>query len=66
MSASSYTLTNSAGAELSFTPDHEPTLTLSNSGTTGDLFNVGGSISIGSSTQDGVYSGQIDIQVVYQ
>lgn len=63
---STLTTTNGAGASLSFTPILPGPLTLQNSGSAGNDFNVGGSIVINSSTQDGVYSGDVEVQVAYQ
>lgn len=65
-SAASFPLTNGLGGTLSFVPSIPQSLTLGNSGAPGNDFFVGGAITIGSATQDGVYSGQIDIQVIYQ
>lgn len=64
--AATFSLTGSNGGTLTFTPSFPATLTLANSGATGTDFNVGGSIGISSSAVDGVYSGQMDIQVAYQ
>jgi hypothetical protein len=60
-----YSLSGSNGGSLTFTPSLPGQITLGNSGSPGNDFVVGGSIVIGSATQDGVYSGQIDIQVAY-
>lgn len=62
-----YSLTGSNGGTLTFTPTL-PTgaITLGNAGSAGNNFNVGGSISVTPTTLDGVYSGQVDIQVAYQ
>ncbi|NJC04883.1 hypothetical protein GGQ97_000676 [Sphingomonas kaistensis] len=64
--AASFPLTGSNGGTLAFTPSFPASLTLGNSGSPGNDFNVGGSVVINSSSVDGVYSGQIDIQVAYQ
>lgn len=64
--AANFPLTGSNGGTLSFVPSFPTSLTLGNSGSPGNDFNVGGSVVINSSTVDGVYSGQIDIQVAYQ
>lgn len=64
--AANYSLTGSNGGTLTFVPSLPAPITLGNSGAPGNSFNVGGSISIGSATLDGVYSGQIDVQVAYQ
>lgn len=65
-SAASFPLSGSNGGSLSFTPSLPSNITLGNSGSPGNDFNVGGSVVINSSTADGVYSGQIDVQVAYQ
>lgn len=65
-SAPSYTLTNGLTGTLNFVPSFTSSLTLGNSGSPGNSFNVGGSITIGTATEDGVYAGEIDIQVAYQ
>lgn len=54
------------GGQLNFTPAFPATLLLANSSAVGTEFSVGGSIVINSETVDGVYSGQIDVEVVYQ
>ncbi|GAA3998492.1 DUF4402 domain-containing protein [Sphingomonas humi] len=64
--APSFSLTGSNGGTLAFTPSYPASLTLAASGAPANDFNVGGSVVINSSTVDGVYSGQIDIQVAYQ
>jgi len=58
-------LTGSNGGELTFTYAFPPNFTMSNSGTIGDNFDVGGSITIVPATVDGVYAGEIDVQVDY-
>lgn len=65
-SAASFPLTGSNGGTLNFVPTFPATLVLGNSGSPGNDFSVGGSVTIGPSTADGVYTGQIDIQVAYQ
>lgn len=64
--AATFPLTGSNGGTLAFTPSFPANLTLGNSGAPGNSFNVGGSIVVNASSVDGVYSGQIDIQVAYQ
>jgi hypothetical protein len=64
--APSFVLNGPNGATLSFVPSFPATVTLANSGATGTEFTVGGSVTISSSTVDGLYSGQIEIQVAYQ
>lgn len=65
-SPSNLTTTNGGGSTLVFTPSVPGPLTLQNSGNAGNEFNVGGSIVITSSTVDGVYTGEVDVQVAYQ
>jgi len=62
----SLTTTNGAGGTLTLTPKAPDKLTLGNSGAAGNSFTVGGSITINSSTIDGVYAGEVDVQVAYQ
>lgn len=64
--AASFPLSGSNGGTLNFVPSLPTPITLGNSGSPGNDFSVGGSVSIGSATPDGVYQGQIDIQVAYQ
>jgi len=60
-------LTNSTdGSTLSMTPAGAASVTLTNSGSPGFDFNIGGSIVIGAVTTDGVYSGTVNVQVDYQ
>jgi hypothetical protein len=66
ISAAATPLAGSNGGTLSFTPSVPGPLTLGNSGSPGNDFNVGGAITISSSTVDGVYAGEIDVQVAYQ
>lgn len=63
---STLSTTNGGGASLAFTPIIPGSLTLQSSGSSGNDFSVGGSIVINSSTVDGVYTGDIDVQVAYQ
>lgn len=65
-SPSSLSTTNAGGSTLLFTPIAPANLTLQSSGDAGNDFNVGGSITVTSSTVDGVYSGEVDVQVAYQ
>ena len=53
------------GNRISFTPVAPASITLTNSGSPGFDFNVGGSIAI-PSTADGTYSGNIEITAEYQ
>ena len=67
--ASPVTLTNANdGTTLALTPDAPATVALdTNAASTGDFFNIGGSITINSaSTTDGVYSGTFAVSVDYQ
>jgi len=60
-------LTNASdGSTLRFTPIAPASVTLTNSGAPGKDFNVGGSITISSTTTDGVYTGNIEITADYQ
>ena len=53
------------GSAIAFTPEAPATLTLTNSGSPGKDFNVGGSIAV-PSTADGTYSGNVEVTVDYQ
>ncbi|GLR46798.1 DUF4402 domain-containing protein [Sphingomonas astaxanthinifaciens] len=64
--AASFPLSGSNGGTLNLVPSFPASLVLGNSGAPGNSFDVGGSVVITSTTPDGVYSGQIDIQVAYQ
>lgn len=59
------TLTGSNGGSLTFTPAVPADFTMSNSGATGDNFDVGGSITIMPTTTDGLYSGDMEVFVDY-
>lgn len=50
---------------LPMTVDAPASLTLTNSGALGDNFSIGGSITVDSTTLDGVYSGTFDVTVDY-
>ena len=52
--------------KLRFTPVVPATITLTNSGSPGKDFNVGGSIAIPSTAADGVYGGNIEVTIDYQ
>lgn len=56
----------SDGSRLRFTPSAAASLILTNSGPPGSNFNVGGSISVSSSTAGGTYVGDIEVTVNYQ
>jgi hypothetical protein len=66
VSVGATSLAGPGSASLAFTPIALTGLTLQNSGSVGDEFGVGGSITINSSTVDGVYAGEIDVRVAYQ
>jgi hypothetical protein len=59
------TLNGSNGGTLTLTPVGAASITLTNSGATGDDFTIGGSIVIGAATVDGVYTGTVDVEVDY-
>ena len=58
-------LTGSNGGSLTLTPVGANSVLLSNSGVPGEDFAIGGSITIGTGTADGVYTGTVDVQVDY-
>jgi hypothetical protein len=60
------TLNDGAGHNLTLTPDHDTTVLLTNSGAPGTNFFVGGSISVPSTTTDGVYTGTFALTADYQ
>ena len=66
IAAGNVTLTDAAGDKLTLTPDFNTTVTLTNSGSPGDNFNVGGSISVADTTPDGVYTGTFAVTADYQ
>jgi hypothetical protein len=51
---------------LTLTPDHNTTVALANSGAPGTDFFVGGSLSVPSTTSDGVYTGTFALTADYQ
>ncbi len=59
------TLTGSNGGTLTLTPVGAASVTLTNSGSPGTDFAIGGSLVIGSGTIDGLYTGTVDVQVDY-
>ena len=59
------TLTGSNGGSLTLTPVGASSVLLTNSGSPGENFAIGGSIVIGAATVDGVYTGTVDVQVDY-
>lgn len=58
-------LTGSNGGSLTLTPVGAASVLLTNSGSPGEDFAIGGSITIGAATVDGVYTGTVDVQVDY-
>ena len=68
ISAPAVTLVNAADSaqRLTMTAIAPSTLRLTNSGNPGTLFSVGGTISVSSTTPDGVYSGTLEVTVEYQ
>lgn len=54
-----------AGTSLTMAVNSPGTVTLTNSGAPGTDFNLGGSISLDSTTPDGVYTGTFDVTVNY-
>ena len=58
-------LTGSNGGSLTLTPVGAASVLLTNSGSPGVDFTIGGSITIGTGTADGVYTGTVDVQVDY-
>lgn len=59
-------LVNGTGGTIAFSPITPATITLPNSGSGGLDFGVGGSISLASTTADGIYSGTVEVTVDYQ
>lgn len=60
-------LTNSSdGSKLTLTPLGPTSVTMTNSGSPGENFTIGGSITLTSTTSGGVYSGVVEITVDYQ
>jgi hypothetical protein len=68
VTAPDVTLTNTSNPGTPLTLDlNAPTsVTLPNSGTTGQNFSVGGSIAVAASTKDGTYTGDLAVTVDYQ
>lgn len=59
-------LVNATGQTLRFTPSVPSTITLTNSGSPGTDFNMGGSITLTATSSDGVYSGVVTVTADYQ
>jgi len=68
VTAPNVTLINQADSSqtLLLTVDAPPTIALPNSGTKGVTFNIGGTLSLNSTTADGDYSGILNVTVDYQ
>ena len=68
VTAPDVTLTNltNPGTPLTLDLDAPATVTLPNSGASGQPFTVGGSIAVAATTRDGVYSGDLNVTVDYQ
>ena len=60
------TLSNGTGGTIMFTPSAPASVTFTNSGSSGQNFGVGGSVSLSSTTSDGLYSGTVEVTVDYQ
>jgi len=65
VNAPDVTLTGPGGATLLMTVDNPGTVNLSNSGSSGLTFDLGGQISVASSTPDGTYTGTFNVTVNY-
>ena len=66
ITVSSINLVNAAtGGTIPFVPDAPATITLTNSGSPGRDFNIGGSLAV-PSTADGTYTGNVSVTVDYQ
>ena len=59
------TLNGSNGGTLTLTPVGQPNILLTSSGSPGNNFDIGGSITIAPTTVDGVYTGTVDVTVDY-
>ena len=59
------TLTGSNGGSLTLTPVGQDDVLLTNSGAPGVNFPIGGRITIGTGTADGLYTGTVDVTVNY-
>jgi hypothetical protein len=66
IAAGDVTLTDTNGDTLTLVPDFNTTLNLTNSGSPGTNFNVGGSITVADTTPDGVYTGTFAVTADYQ
>ena len=60
------TLADGNGNTIDLTPDHDAVVTLTNSGSPGTDFNVGGSIQVTDATVEGVYTGTFAVTADYQ
>jgi hypothetical protein len=59
-------LISATGATLVMTPSLPDSVSFSNSGNQGVLFEVGGTLTFNSAMADGLYTGTLEIQVSYQ
>ena len=59
------TLNGSNGGTLTLTPTGAATIPLTSSGSPGDDFAIGGSITIAAATVDGLYTGTVNVTVDY-
>jgi Mat/Ecp fimbriae major subunit len=66
IAAGNVTLNGSNGGSLTLTPDFASSVTLTNSGSPGLDFGVGGSITVADTTVDGVYTGNFAVTADYQ
>lgn len=66
ITAAPINLMNAAGDALTFTPIVPADFQLANSGFPGSDFGIGGSITVGPSTADGVYTGTLQVTADYQ
>lgn len=67
ISSPGFNLTGPGGATLAFTPNAPSTVNLgANGSTTGASFGIGGSITLASTTVDGVYNGTFNVTANYQ
>jgi len=66
IAAGNVTLNGSNGGSLTLTPDFAATVTLTNSGSPGLDFGVGGSITVADTTTDGLYTGDFVVTAEYQ
>ncbi len=65
ITATGSNLTRVGGGTIAFTPSAPASVTLPNSGATGETFNVGGSLALLASLPAGVYTGTVEVTVQY-